>query len=190
MAGGGVLGEELLLRDGAAHYHGLDIANRSLAHARARLRSAALDPLRWRLLLTPQEFEPLRADYFISLAVIQHFPSRAYTEDFLARLERSRVPTALLQIKWSSPPSFLGLDAGARAASFERTSYEVRVATATMLDTAYLLRQLPSYRLVWQSEPPPNGARRRRADAVWVELRLAREAEPEAARPPGGCGAA
>lgn len=182
--GGGVLGEELLRRDGAAHYTGIDIANRSLAHASRRLRAAGLDRSRWRLLLTPQEFGPLQADYFFSLAVIQHFPSRAYTDDFFARLERSRIRTLVLQIKWSAPPAFLELDAAAGAAGFRRTAYERRVATATMLDAAYLRRALPSYDVVWQSTPE---RRVRRQEEVWVEL--ARNGDAACAARPGCCAA-
>ena len=50
-------------------------------------------------MLAPQEFRVFRADVFVSQAVIQHFPNRAFADTFFANLERSCIPLLQLQLK-------------------------------------------------------------------------------------------
>ena len=147
--GAGLLGVELLQRYDIGHYTGIDISHRSLRAADAMFKESHIGTDRYRLLHAPQTFSALGdIDIFISQAVIQHFPSQAYALDFFANLDRSRSLVLLLQFKYSSPPRFLTVDASREG--FEHDSYTRRVATACMFDEKWLLRALPSYRLVWR----------------------------------------
>lgn len=103
--GGGLLGELLLRSYNVSHYTGLDISDRQLAHARARLGA------RW----GPERFALLRVDelpdlsaldagppstVLISQAVIQHFPSVAYFGRFAARIKAcASLSHAMLQVR-------------------------------------------------------------------------------------------
>ena len=166
--GAGLLGAEMLGARGASHYTGIDIANRSLTAARKLLHHAtnqkvARDLLRhatnrtlgyaiqegtYDFLLAPVEFAPLRADVFISQAVVQHFPSMAFCDDFFARLERSHIPVIFLQLKHASPPRCLNVSTGE---GFAIKEYARHVLVACSLDQAYLRSRLPSYRSRWES---------------------------------------
>ena len=161
--GAGLLGELLLNRYDIMQYVGVDVSDASIKSAdhllshKVRPRREWQTPL-WRLMRTPVEFASVGADVFISQAVVQHFPTRAYTDAFLANLERSRIPTLLIQIKASHghEPTFLGDTEAASSGASEKaqvlneTVYGKVVVEATRLTPRYMLAALPSYRLTWQ----------------------------------------
>ena len=149
--GGGLLADYLLGHCGVSVYTGIDIANRSLSATRQRLNTFPAS--RWLLLRTPQEFGVRAADIFISLAVVQHFPSKGYTDDFFQNLERSRVRVILLQIKEAEPEEFIDVDSGS---AFDKKKYDSRVTHATRVNTRYMLGHLISYNITWKSELLPH----------------------------------
>lgn len=164
--GGGILGEELLTRHGIRHYTGIDISNRSLYVSRQRLhrlrkRTPPIPSTQWDLHRAPYEFRELHADVFICMAVIQHFPSRAHTLAFFANLERSGIASIVLQIKFARKPTFL-----IEEDAFDLARFEAKATTATMLNTAFVVRALPSYKLVWQRPPRPS----KLEEPVFIEL--------------------
>ena len=97
--GAGLLGKMLIGVHKVRLYTGVDVSSRSINATRAFLSRSHVNRSKWSLLHTPVDFSSLRADVFISQAVIQHFPDKAYTDDFFRNLARSRIPTLLLQIK-------------------------------------------------------------------------------------------
>ena len=149
--GGGLLAELLLLKYNISSYIGVDIANRSLLTTRQRLQKLAIS--HWKLLHTPQEFHGHGTDIFISLAVIQHFPSKNYTDAFFQNIERSRIPVVLLQVKEAQRAQFLDVDAGS---SFDKHKYDSMVTHATRVNTRYILRHLTSYVIAWKSDLMPH----------------------------------
>jgi hypothetical protein len=102
--GAALLGQVLLGEYNVSHYTGLDISDRQLGQARERL-SARFAPSRFTLLrvdelpdLTTLGSPP--PTFFISQAVIQHFPSMAYYERFAARINAApSITHAMLQIR-------------------------------------------------------------------------------------------
>lgn len=150
--GGGALAELLLLdsdasmhlpQRGVAHYVGLDISARSLTAAKELLMTTrstgVINQPRWTLMqvdaLTNTTLQEVgRVDIFISLAVIQHFPSVEYTRAFFETLEHSGVRTLVLQTR----------QRGCR--ELARTSFTHEdLRYATCVETAELLNHLPSY---------------------------------------------
>ena len=167
--GGGILGDLLLRSHNVSHYAGVDISNRSLHVALKRLKKLriAKTPVprsKWSLHKAPLDFGALtpHADIFISVAVIQHFPSRAHTEAFFANLERSAIATIFLQIKYSGKSAAFVTERDA----FELARFEAHAAHATMLNTAYIEAALPSYEVVWQRPKRP----RKIEEHVFIEL--------------------
>ena len=145
--GAGLLGEVLLANltgVAATGYLGLDIAQRQLDAANATLaRCGARCAGRYRLELVDRQLrvEQLRGvDAFVSQAVVQHFPSDAYTHRFLDALdsaELARLQWVMLQVRdWGD---------GRSVALAQRTRRET------------LQRHLTRYALTWQSSRMRNG---------------------------------
>lgn len=102
--GAALLGEVLLKGYNVSHYTGVDISDRQLEHARARL-SANFTPDRYALIRV-DELPDLNAfggappTVFISQAVIQHFPSKAYFRRFANRINACpSIKHVMLQIR-------------------------------------------------------------------------------------------
>lgn len=85
-------------------YIGIDIAQRSLDAAAKNLSN--YDQSKIQLMLTPVDFSKLNADIFCSFAVIQHFPSEEYLNEFLINLKNSGIPEIILQIRYSESNTF------------------------------------------------------------------------------------
>ena len=84
--GAGNLATYLFSAYAPEHYAGVDISERQRAATAAHLRHVAS---RVSLHAPGIEFASLRPDVFISQAVIQHFPSLGYADEFLANINRS-----------------------------------------------------------------------------------------------------
>ena len=174
--GGGLLGKVLLdSPHQIAHYVGVDISERSLGAARKRLTHAGVLPSQFTLLQAPQAFSELWPvpDALISLAVIQHFPSRAYADAFFGSVEASTIPLLLLQIKLASPP-VCDLQVATDAASFvsgaeSRRIYALNATTACQLDVAYLVAAMPSFTVTWQGQRRVRGWIEE-GQMAWIEL--------------------
>lgn len=130
--GGGHLGMYLLSNFKIKKYIGIDIAERSIISAKENLSSHE----NVELFLTPVSFRDLESDIFISLAVIQHFPSLEYLDDFLTNLNNSAAKELLLQIRYSKDNKF--------SKSYE-THSDVRLGCQTSPE--YLSFRLNNYRL-------------------------------------------
>lgn len=85
-------------------YIGIDIAQRSLDAARDNLSKYNQDKIS--LMLTPVDFSKLDADMFCSFAVIQHFPSEEYLNNFLTNLKNSEISELILQIRHAESNTF------------------------------------------------------------------------------------
>lgn len=151
--GGGLLGA-MLLTDGvsnisrklranisAAHYAGIDISQRQLAEARLRL-SRLYSPELWSLHNTSVDFRSLRPDIFVCQAVIQHFPSLAYTDAWLQRVDTCGAQRLMLQVRDGRPCC-------EREVPFANSTTPGAVRHATTVDRSYLERRLPNYRMQW-----------------------------------------
>ena len=171
--GGGLLGEVLLRDYRLAHYTGVDISDRSLDAARQRLTRTGFYPSQASLLHAPVAFAELRPipDVLISLAVIQHFPSRAYADAFFSSIEASAIPLLLLQIEHASPPA-CDLGVATDATSFSPggsnlRAYAAGASAACQLDAAFLLDAMPSFNVTWMRQRPVRGSP---VPQAWVEL--------------------
>jgi 2-polyprenyl-3-methyl-5-hydroxy-6-metoxy-1,4-benzoquinol methylase len=100
--GGGYLGEYLLSNYSINNYIGIDIAERSIKVAKDNLKEYNNVEFH----LSPMDFSKLKADLFISFAVIQHFPNKEYLEDFLKNLNSSNISELLLQIRHNRTTKF------------------------------------------------------------------------------------
>ena len=141
--GAGLLGEHLLRNFSAAHYDGIDISERSLAAARARL-ALAFGAHQFAMHSTSVDFTSLKPAIFISQAVIQHFPSLNYTTDFLERVNRCGAEYLMLQTRNGTTAIDAELIPG-RAGRW----VEKRLKYATLLTTADLVPHLDRYDLEW-----------------------------------------
>ena len=161
--GAGILGFHLLKNEAISHYTGIDISNRSIKEAASRLKKLDRRGTTWSLLRAPQPFAPLRADIFVCVAVVQHFPSRVHAEGFFANLRDSGIPTIVLQIKNADPPFFLD------ERKFDMAAYDRQGVDACMFSPRYLRTTLlPNYDVVWQQPLRP----RKYKEPWWVEMRL------------------
>ena len=96
--GEGYLGEYALVNLSVAHYAGIDVSSKSLEAARrhlARVRASGS----WKLHAEGVALSSLQPDVFVSQQVIQHFPSREYTDAFLAQVNSSGAAIAMLHTK-------------------------------------------------------------------------------------------
>ena len=141
--GAGLLGEHLLRNYSAAHYDGVDISQKSLGAARARL-SHAFEASRFAVHSTAVDFASLRPSLFISQAVIQHFPSLNYTLAFLRRVNHCGAEYLMLQTRNGTTALDAELIPERGGPWVER-----KVRFATMLSTAELEPHLDQYALEW-----------------------------------------
>ena len=168
--GGGLLGVVLLRDYRVGYYTGIDVSNASIESTRKRLKFTKEAPwTKWTLKHTPIRFAslgPPAPDVFVSQAVIQHFPTRSYTDAFFSNLEASRIPIIVLQIKVATlnggkQPEFadggnhryqIGEFVDRASGRLNFTSSSSIVAEATRLPLKYVLDALPSYKLQWHCE--------------------------------------
>lgn len=147
--GAGGLGLLLLKEFRVRNYTGIDISERQLKHAHSTLKAQGFvhgQSYHLHLAASGLEFRTLRADVFISQAVMQHFPSRAYTEAWLANLDRSGIPTLMLQPRWSATPRFN--EWGRHGAPRDNVA---TVRNGTAFDSDFILEHLRNYELRWAS---------------------------------------
>lgn len=100
--GGAYLGIYLFNNFNIKKYIGIDISQRSLDAANKNL----LKYLNFELLLSPINFNTIKADVFVSFATIQHFPNKKYLDDFLSNLNNSNIKEIALQIRYAKTNEF------------------------------------------------------------------------------------
>lgn len=140
--GGGLLGKVLLTKHNVTHYTGLDISDRQINEARKRLDVCC----KKRFTLT-RVSEHLNksvlqgVDTFVSQAVIQHFPSDKYTEDFLQVLnDQTSIRWMMLQVR-----------------EFNKRDQGKSIVRAQATDRQTLQRYLPTFQMTWHSHKHQNG---------------------------------
>ena len=172
--GGGWLGVVLLQEYRVHFYVGIDISSRQLGVAARNLKGANYTPrTHFSLHLLPPEGAPEFSllmpalDVFVCQAVIQHFPSRSYTMEWLANLDldldRSGIPTLMLQTRFSATPRFndwgvrglanssaTATQTGKRGGATGMTMTQM-VKYATAFDSDFILSVLKHYQLTWAS---------------------------------------
>lgn len=104
--GGGWIGKFLFEKKNIKAYLGIDIAQRSIDAAKENLKEHDDKVF---LLIDPNnlpDFSQMKADLFISLSCIQHFPDKEYLDYFLDVLNKSEIKTLILQVKYSDTTRF------------------------------------------------------------------------------------
>ena len=153
--GAGLLAKELCKNHSIGHYVGFDIATRSLAAASKKIQEETTScPHTLILVSGPIDFKAQHLDVLISQQVIQHFPSKAYTEAWLEAIALARIPKVFLEVRtpvdqrpvfneWSSTRKGLTTD---------------HVASAVAVSCAWIAKRLPSYTLddTWQTASGSN----------------------------------
>ena len=105
--GGGYLGA-LLLRDfGIKKYIGIDIAKRSIEHAKENLAKVKSSVQKFELFLSPKNFAMTKADALFSFACIQHMPTQEMLDDFLSMANRSQVSLIGLHFRHGKRSEFV-----------------------------------------------------------------------------------
>lgn len=146
--GGGLLGRHLLADCGAARYVGYDVAERSNQVATENLKEFDNKEL---VLLTEHrwDFAAHRPDVFVCLAVMIHFPTKEYLDNFLASVDACGARHLVLEIR----------DTG-RGTVFQANPYSEgcfgmnpRTCLTCDTDAAYVAARLPAYRLTDQTNP-------------------------------------
>jgi hypothetical protein len=93
--GGGYLGLYLFQNKGIKKYIGYDVAKRSIIATEKNLKEFENKELIY--IEDVPDFK--KADYFISIAVIQHFPTKDYLDEFLDKLNKSGCKNIILQVR-------------------------------------------------------------------------------------------
>jgi len=136
--GGGYLGKYLLSQHGISKYTGVDISERSIAKAQANLVENR-DKVAF--LISEDDWSTTPADIFVSQACIQHFPSVAYFQAFLDKLDKSAFNELMLQIRYS-PNTF---------------SVPDRPVLGLLTNFDYIAEKLPGFELEYTSPVEDNG---------------------------------
>jgi SAM-dependent methyltransferase len=89
------LGKLLLQKHNISKYIGIDISERQLKLAKENLKEFN----NISLLSVTVDFSTLKADIFVSLACIQHFPSLDYLKEFLNNINNSNIKEVILQYR-------------------------------------------------------------------------------------------
>ena len=97
--GGGFLGKYLAEEKGIKRYIGIDIADRSLIKSEQMMRPIETCKSEFYLSEDIDDFAIFKADMFITVSCIQHFPDKEYLDDFLQRIDQSGIEWVILHIK-------------------------------------------------------------------------------------------
>lgn len=137
--GGGFMGKYIADKYPGVKYVALDISERSIAAARKTLKGIPGIEI---IQIDPFEFPQLKADFLISLSVIQHFPTEEYLIKFLNWLNEMKYTNLVLQIRY------------AETTVFQAKPYETErsVIHACYTNDAYLKARLNNYVLINKSE--------------------------------------
>lgn len=138
--GGGFLGKLMLKEYRIKKYIGVDIAKRSLDHAKENLKD--FDKTEFILIDDKFKLNKIKGDILISIACIQHFPVLSYLKKFLKNVNASKIRKVVLQIRHGEKTVF------------DRNCYEenrdLRFACRT--NEGFVTEILKNYKLVYSSE--------------------------------------
>jgi 2-polyprenyl-3-methyl-5-hydroxy-6-metoxy-1,4-benzoquinol methylase len=140
--GGGFITGYLLDHQGLKHSICFDIANRSLSKAKENLKRH-LDKVTFQIL--PVKLNEWEADYFLSLAVIQHFPNKEYLDNFLDNLNKIKVDKIVLQIRNNNKTQF----------NNAYDSEDGNKGLACQTNPGYISNKLGRYKLIYEGGISP-----------------------------------
>lgn len=146
--GGGLLGK-FVLEQGAERYVGYDVAERSNKVAAENLREFG-DKVRLILLQDHRwDFSEHRPDVLVALAVMIHFPTKTYLDNFLATVEASGARRVILEIRDKGRGTEL------QPEPYSEASFALRPRTCLTCNTdkAYVAARLPSYEVYKETDP-------------------------------------
>ncbi|UCF13235.1 MAG: class I SAM-dependent methyltransferase [Thermoplasmatales archaeon] len=132
--GGGFVGLYMFQYLKIHRYIGIDISERSIRKARKVLYGYYID-------FTNELQEFGKIDFLISIACIQHFHSKEYLEDFLRKINKSKISVLMLQIRNGDKYS----DIKDEEITDENMFY-------CYTNTKFLNSHLNNYKLVYESE--------------------------------------
>ncbi len=121
-------------------YIGIDISKRQLRCAKVILKD--MDDIQCELHLTPYNFSQSDVDVFISIAVIQYFPSLLYLNQFLTNINYSHIPLVCLQIRY-------GTDTLVNHKSYDDIR---KIHKNCYTNSEYIQSYLNNYDVVWESD--------------------------------------
>lgn len=137
--GGGFLGKWLFDQSvEIGKYIGLDIAERSLSAARARLQSFVDNKKAMLIKITPwgiDDLNVLNIDVLVSFNTIQHFPTKEYLDYFLDTVNQSGAKKLVLQYRVDKETRF--------QENPYKTTHEINLACWTNAD--YIKEKLTMY---------------------------------------------
>ena len=150
--GGGLLGELLCTKYQVKRYVGIDIATRQINAAAARLDKLPECNRTLVLQASNLDFTSLGLDILISQQVIQHFPSQSYLDEWLAAINRARIPSVFLEVRSNSNKTIhISNWTGNGEGGKEKRRHGVSnygITIGTVLNCQYPLKLLPRYELV------------------------------------------
>jgi len=134
--GGGYLGEFLFRDFNIEKYIDIDISERSLEYARVLLKHKNA----FCYLNEGQNFDIYKADFFLCRAVIHHFPNIEYLNDFLDKVNNSKIPDLFLTTKTTRKD----IDYTFQKNSYE-TGKEKIIGNACLVRSSYISKELTNY---------------------------------------------
>lgn len=146
--GGGYIGKQVL-DSGAKRYIAFDVAARSIARAKVNTAEHAektefihLKEHRW-------DFAPYKPDIIVALAVMIHFPTLQYMDNFLNTCERSGAKYLVLEIR------NCGRGSRGQANPYSSDCFRPSPQTCLTIETTpeHVAEKLPSYELVKDTDP-------------------------------------
>jgi SAM-dependent methyltransferase len=165
--GGGFIGKTVL-DHGARKYIAYDVAARSIARAKETTKEHSgktefilLTDHRW-------DFTSHKPDMIIALAVMIHFPTIGYMDNFLASCETSGAKYLVLEIRNKGRGNI------GQSEPYSAECFRPSPKTCLTLETspAYVARKMPSYELVEETDAtkaPPN------CQVLWFKKRKVAE---------------
>ena len=155
--GGGLLAEHLFSTRNISRYTGIDISQRQINESRRRLRGLNVKLIRADALDAKLVREPV--DLFVSQAVIQHFESMLYFQNFLKQVELIKPTRIMLQTRHATTVQERGKEPPRKTMQWltsKRGPPTVeQVQFSLSLPTSAFVKFLPSYQLKWQSTINP-----------------------------------
>ena len=155
--GGGLLAQHLFETRNISRYTGVDLSQRSINESRRRLRGLNVrliraDALDARLIKG-------KTDLFVSQAVIQHFESMSYFQNFLKQIELIKPTRVMLQTRHASTVQERGKEPPRKTMQWLPSKPGLptldQVQFSLSLPTSAFVKLLPSYQLKWQSPVNP-----------------------------------
>ena len=155
--GGGLLAQHLFNARNISRYTGIDLSQRQINESRRRLRGLNVRLIRADAL----DARMIRGqvDLFVSQAVVQHFESMSYFQNFLKQVELIKPTRVMLQTRHASTVQERGKEPPRKSMQWLTSKPGLpsvdQVQFSLSLPTSAFVKLLPSYQLKWQSPVNP-----------------------------------